>query len=184
MASSPKIDYAAIAKQYGAIKSEPPPADPLDFSGKYNSTLSPQQQVAFNKWADQQKAKTGRDPRKDKYDYDVNGFFLAGAGTDERSHGSDQFKKPNHPTFSNESIYHGKDGYQGGEWIASPSYQGDPAGPYTTFKPSPTSNLKFRNSQELQQAFEEQESDNPGKNLLVMPPPAPPLPAGLKGTSK
>ena len=31
-------------------------------------------------------------------------------------HGTDKFKKPNHPTFSNESIYHGKNGFTGGKW--------------------------------------------------------------------
>jgi hypothetical protein len=35
---------------------------------------------------------------------------------EEGQHFTDQFKKPNHPTFSDESQYHGIDGNQGGSW--------------------------------------------------------------------
>ena len=35
---------------------------------------------------------------------------------DARGHLPDTYKKPNHPTFSNESIYSGVDGYVGGTW--------------------------------------------------------------------
>jgi len=139
----------------------------MDFSGRYNTPLNPAQQKQFDAWADQQKAKTGRDPRNDRYDYDVNGYFLSGAATDERGHGTDQFKKPNHPTFSNESIYHGKDGHMGGEWITS--------GGQTLYNPSPT-NLRFRTLPQLQQYFRQVEPDV----TLMNPPPASGLPSGLR----
>lgn len=161
-----QIDYSALAKQYGATKSTP--ADPRDFSDKYNTPLNSQQQTSFDKWADQKKATTGKDPRNDRYDYDVNGYFLSGKATDPRGHATDEFKKPNHPTFSNESIYNGKDGNYGGQWIES--------GGKTLYTPSPT-NLKFRPISELQDYFSKTEPDA----MLVAPAPDPQPPAALSG---
>lgn len=48
--------------------------------------------------------------------YDLRGAYDAGLQPDERGHLSDQFKTPQHPTFSTGSVYHGKDGNVGGEW--------------------------------------------------------------------
>jgi hypothetical protein len=124
--------------------------DPLDFSSQYNTPLNSQQQVAYNVWAADRLAKTGKDPNRDKYDYDVNGFFLSGADTAANGHGTDQFKKPNHPTFSNESRYHGKDGNTGGAWM--------PSGARTMYMPSAT-NMKHRSYDELQKYFQEVEPD-------------------------
>lgn len=158
----------------------PIPADPLDYSDKYNTPIPPEKQKDFDSWAAKEKAKTGRDPRGDRYDYDVNGLFLSGQGTDERGHATDQFKKPNHPTFSNESIYHGKDGNSGGEWINQ--------GGKSYYQPSMT-NLKYRSPQQLQRYFKQYEPDTqllgapavagspvPGTQRLgglPAPPPAP-----------
>jgi hypothetical protein len=50
------------------------------------------------------------------YDYDVNGYFLSGQGTSPNGHMTDQFKKPNHPTFSDESIYSSLTGTKPGSW--------------------------------------------------------------------
>jgi hypothetical protein len=56
-------------------------------------------------------------------DYDMRGLFKEAGGKDlskNASHGgfgmTDRYKKPNHPTFSNQSIYHFKDGAVGGYW--------------------------------------------------------------------
>lgn len=85
--------------------------DPLDFTDKYNTQLTPKQEEAFMKWAE----KNNR--LGDLYDYDMRGFWKNKSKFAENGHGSDMFKKPNHPTFSDQSIYHGVDGYTGGKWI-------------------------------------------------------------------
>lgn len=120
--------------------------DPMDFSSRYNTPIPPAKQNAFNQWAANQALQTGRNPLSDRYDYDVNGYWLSGGATDSRGHGPDTFKKPNHPTFSDESKYHGVDGYMGGHWG-----QG-------TYQPSST-NLQFRSPLELQQYFSQVEPD-------------------------
>lgn len=152
-------DLAPVAQTNGVTngrtfdESDLTPAanDPGDFTDKYNTPIPAAKLPAFNQWADSQKAKTGKDPRNDRYDYDVNGFFLSGGATDERGHSSDQFKKPNHPTFSDQSIYHGTDGYQGGHWV-------EQNGQYTGYQPSAT-NFKFHDPGELQQYFKDEEPD-------------------------
>jgi len=48
-------------------------------------------------------------------DYDMKGAFTAGEQPDERGHMTDRFKKPTHPTFSDESIY-ADDKNKGGHW--------------------------------------------------------------------
>ena len=48
--------------------------DPFDFTNTHNTVLAPKDEKAFAKWA----AKTGK--IKDLYDYDLRGFWKAGAG--------------------------------------------------------------------------------------------------------
>lgn len=60
--------------------------------------------------------KLGRDILNDLYDYDMRGAFLDGLTPDGNLHWGDKFKKPNHITFSDGSIYHNVDGYKGGHW--------------------------------------------------------------------
>lgn len=95
-------------------KGERPQAFPDDMSGQYNTQLSPDEESAYQAWAKEQ----GRE--KDVFNYDLRGAWKElQSGTmseDERGHLGDKYKKPNHPTFSTESIYNGKDGYQGGVW--------------------------------------------------------------------
>ena len=50
----------------------------------------------------------------DDYDYLVN-YLVNGGGTDENLHYMDTGKKPNHPTFSGESLFASKD-QPGGQW--------------------------------------------------------------------
>ena len=81
--------------------------DPNDYTEHFNTPLTTQEERAFRKWAG---------PRvKDLYDYDLRGFWKSGAAFDERGHGADRFKKPNHPTFSDQSMYH-EAGAEGGNW--------------------------------------------------------------------
>lgn len=109
--SKEEID-ASFDNFYG--KGERPLALPDDMSGQYNTQLSPDEESAYQAWA------KGQGREKDVFNYDLRGAWKElQSGTmseDERGHLGDKYKKPNHPTFSTESIYNGKDGYQGGVW--------------------------------------------------------------------
>lgn len=78
-------------------------ADPNDYSDKYNTKLTPEEEAAYQEWA----RKVGRS--RDTYDYDLRGAWKelqSGTMTeDERGHLGDKYKKPNHPTFSDQSKY-------------------------------------------------------------------------------
>ena len=87
----------------------------------FNTKLNDDEERAYQEWLVRQSGLQGRDLRNDEFDYDTRGFFKAGESSDERGHGTDRFKKPNHPTFSNESMYHGSPDpwggvYEGGQW--------------------------------------------------------------------
>lgn len=81
---------------------------------RYNTQLNPVEQVYFNAWAD----KNNR--ANDAYDYDIQGAFrdlMSGQMTESQNrHLGDKYKKPNHPTFSNQSIYSTTE-MQGGNWV-------------------------------------------------------------------
>lgn len=131
--------------------------DPLDYTTKYNTQLSPQQETQFQSWVTDQSKATGRDVSKDLYDYDLRGDWLQGASRDERGHGTDTFKKPNHPTFSTGSKYHGVGGNVGGEWATKPDGS-------WTFSPGKT-NMENFSQDELEDYFKRVE---PG-NQIVFP---------------
>lgn len=54
---------------------------------------------AFSRW------KVDVAPADSGQDYDFIGAYLAGALPDDDGHWDDRWKKPNHPTFSTDSIY-------------------------------------------------------------------------------
>lgn len=83
---------------------------PLDFTDRYNTQLTPQEEKLFQAWA----SSLGK--LNDLQDYDLRGAWKSNPTMDARGHLPDTYKKPNHPTFSNESIYSGMDGYVGGTW--------------------------------------------------------------------
>lgn len=116
--------------------------DPFDFTKLHNTMLGPKEEKAFAKWA----AKTGK--LNDLYDYDLRGFWKSGAGFADNGHGADTFKKPNHPTFSDQSRYHSPE-MPGGSWTQTPEGQ-------TMFTPSPF-NLKNMPAPALQQYFKQVE---------------------------
>lgn len=100
----------------------PSQADPIDFTGRYNTALPAQDETQFQTWAQDQSKTVGRDVAKDLYDYDLRGWWQQNQGQGlDGGHLTDTFKKPNHPTFSTQSQYHGADGNQGGEWAQQPS---------------------------------------------------------------
>lgn len=91
------------------------PIEPAeDMSDQYNTKLSDEQEGQFLQWA----RDNGRE--NDVRDYDLRGAWLeiqnGSMSEDDRGHLGDRYKKPNHPTFSAESIYNGEGGVTGGEW--------------------------------------------------------------------
>jgi hypothetical protein len=88
---------------------------PKDFWNEFNTPLSRKGQFAFQNWVHRENAKSKRNIYRDKANYDIQGFY---ATRQKRvgGHGTDKFKKPSHPTFSDESIYQGIKGYKGGTW--------------------------------------------------------------------
>lgn len=145
----PQIMAMLQARQAGAKPAEPQrfaaggsvSSGPPDMTDQYNTELSPEDEARF------QVAAKGR--MRDLSDYDLRGAFKAKVMPGEPGqHGTDKYKKPNHPTFSNESQY---DTGSGGRW----GREGD----RDTFTPGP-GNMK---SQQLRQYFEDRE---PGVKLI------------------
>lgn len=85
-------------------------------------------------------------------DYDYEAWQAAGSPTGEGGHAPDTYKLPNHPTFSNESMYHGKNGAEGGQWTKNND------GTWT-FKPGKT-NLEYFSPKQLQDYFNRMEPGN------------------------
>lgn len=85
-----------------------------DYSAKYNTKLTDAEEKEFQKWAKE------NNREKDVFDYDLRGAWKeiqsGSMSEDERGHLGDKYKKPNHPTFSTQSIYNGVDGKVGGTW--------------------------------------------------------------------
>jgi len=111
--------------------------------GEFDTPLNKEEQESYAR-------KYGPDAN---LDYDMQGFhkyspdFTPGSG----QHFPDTYKKPNHPTFSNESIYSGGE-HEGGQWEKNPN------GAYQ-FTPGRT-NLENRSPQELQEYFNKVEPGN------------------------
>ena len=145
--------------------------DKNDFTEHYNTELSPPEQDSFNGWMKDQSAKAGRDVSKDLYDYDLQGYWQKNAGDTEEGpqlsggHLTDEFKKPNHPTFSDQSKYHGVAGNEGGSWEQLPG--GESGVQAWSFKPGAT-NLEHREPAELQDYWDRVEA--PAGNTLKLPP--------------
>lgn len=113
----------------------------------YDTPLAPADEQKFQAW------KQKFAPNDSGADYDLRGAYKAGLTPDPaRGHWPDTFKKPNHPTFSDQSQYSGKDGNVGGHW-----------GDDNSFTPSAT-NLQQHSPEELQQYFKKTE---PGSKLQL-----------------
>lgn len=137
----------------GAVTAPPQ----VDFVANYNTPLSGREEAAFQAWV-----KAHPKAAADLENYDVRGAWKAKA-IPASGHGPDMWKKPNHPTFSNESIYHGP-ASPGGEWqqLAPPS-KANPAGKWR-FVASP-GNLRNQSPDQLRSYFEAVEKGNE----LVLP---------------
>jgi hypothetical protein len=130
------------------------PNDPNDFTDRYNTALTSDQEQQYQQWLQAQSAQNNRDMSGDAYDYDLRGAFLNDAGAAANGHYPDTFKKPNHPTFSDQSQYSGADGYVGGHWSQD--------GQNWTFTPGPTNMM---GPDALQDYFQRAE---PG-NTVILP---------------
>lgn len=102
------------ARQRGMLPM--PPA--RTFDENFNTVLTAPEEQAFQAW------KAQNAPRDSGADYDLRGAFKAGLQPDQATqHWPDTFKKPNHPTFSNESMYapFGNPGHWNGETYVPPA---------------------------------------------------------------
>jgi hypothetical protein len=95
--------------QTGLLAAPPVQAAP-DMTYQFNTPLSSEEEAAFQKWATDS-GRTG-----DTRDYDLRGAWKSDAKAAANGHLPDTWKKPNHPTFSDESQYKSPD-RQGGKWI-------------------------------------------------------------------
>lgn len=134
------------------------------FRANYNTPFDDlQQYVKYQQWTPTYQDATGRTLPRDKmnelYDYDLQGAYKKYGNkvfSADNGHGTDEFKKPNHPTFSNESIYHGTPApwggvHEGGEWVRTT--EGDTTG----FRPSQQMLDRTHDMINLQRYFKERE---------------------------
>ena len=110
----------------------------------YDTALLPHEETAFQ----------AQFPNhvQDTTDYDLRGAWKAGVTQDPNGHLPDTWKKPNHITFSDQSIYHGIGGNMGGQW-AQKSDQS------WSFTPSAT-NLTNTPAADMQKYFKQYETGN------------------------
>lgn len=85
-------------------------ADGGAVSSRYDTELSPDDEAQFQKW------KAINAPHDSGGDYDLRGAFLAGVSPAANGHWPDTFKKPNEPTFSDESQYAVDAPEEAGHW--------------------------------------------------------------------
>lgn len=111
----------AVAKTLNREEKDPE----MMFKDKYNTSLTKEEEEEFNNWIKTESKQQGRDIMMDKGAYDIQGFWKSGdwKKRDADNHGTDTWKKPNHPTFSNQSKYHGAGGWYGGNWTEQAGYQ-------------------------------------------------------------
>jgi hypothetical protein len=127
------------------------PEDPY-FQNNFNTKLSPAMEAEFQRQYP--------DP-KSTQDYDLRGAWQNGISKSDdpsgRGHLPDTFKKPNSPTFSDESIYHGTTAPFGGTWQGGKWEQSN--GPNWSYTPS-TTMLKYTHDPiKLQEYMKKYESN-------------------------
>ena len=122
-----------------------------DYTFAYNTPiLDPRQWEDFTWWS----YANGMDPLGGSRDYDMQGAYLASLAADGQNHWDDEFKKPNHYTFSSGSMYASPE-MPGGEWrlpavFPSPVPGGTPhAAPAEYIDPKPEFLPMYRNPAQL-----------------------------------
>lgn len=88
------------------------PARPVPETPTYDTQLSPAEEQSFQQWKRQYA------PNDSGADYDLRGAYRSGLKPDPKTgHWPDTYKKPNHPTFSNQSQYAtGANAAKAGRW--------------------------------------------------------------------
>ncbi len=77
----------------------------------YDTKLTPEEENKFQSW------KSVNAPKDSGEDYDLRGAYKEGLSKDSKSgHWSDKYKKPNHPTFSDQSQYAKDAPHKAGHW--------------------------------------------------------------------
>ncbi|MDR6292346.1 hypothetical protein E9232_004886 [Inquilinus ginsengisoli] len=142
-------------------------AGPPDLSDRYNTQLAAEDEAAFAKWLAQLSKSKGYDASQDLADYDLRGAWRSGAKAAANGHLPDTYKKPNHPTFSEESQYSSPD-TPGGKWVQN--------GKAWEFAASPF-NLRMTPPEALQAYFARAEPES----RLRLPEGVQPTPVGLLG---
>lgn len=84
--------------------------DTRDYDDSYNTKLSGDEEKSFQKW------KSRVAPRDSGEDYDLRGAYKGQAAQAKNGHWPDTYKKPNHPTFSNQSRYAPNAPDKAGSW--------------------------------------------------------------------
>lgn len=97
------------------------------FADKFNTELTPIEKIHYKLWLE-----AGFGNPRDIGVYDIQGYWKSGQwknNTDPDNHGTDEFKKPNHPTFSAKSKYSKQKGgseYIGGMWREDGGFMAGP----------------------------------------------------------
>ena len=86
----------------------------------FNTELSEEEEKQFRLWILNTRRSYGIDLLPDLNSYDLRGYWKSqdpgmDAFAQRKGHAPDTYKKPSHPTFSNESIY-SSDKIPGGSW--------------------------------------------------------------------
>ena len=119
------IKIIGLPKAQGGLSFFPQQDPEMMYRDRFNTSLNKEEEKLFNEWGTKESERQGRDIMMDKGAYDIQGFWKSGdyKKMDQDNHGTDTWKKPNHPTFSNQSKYHGIDGFYGGNWNPDGGYQ-------------------------------------------------------------
>lgn len=129
----------------------PEPVDP----SHYDTPLTQGQEEKFQDW------KSKMAPNDSGEDYDLRGAFLNNISPDEKTgHWPDTFKKPNHPTFSDQSMYAGERPDLAGRW------QGD-----VYIPPLPITPIGLSNNTKTQPSVFRDKLDTETNNSIVDPEP-------------
>jgi len=136
-----------------------------DMSRRFNTRIPAKHQDDYTQWIDTRAEAAGRSPdnlRKDIWDYDIQGAFIESGGDPKyglaaheasgTTHGSSDWKKPSHPTFSSQSHHHlpNRRSREGGAFVERDGKNYFVAGP---------ANRKYWSEAALRAYFEEQEPD-------------------------
>ena len=137
------------------------------FKNKFNTELNAKENAVYQQWLAAESKVRGKDMSREDEDYDLRGYWKSMVGTakptGEKGHLTDTWKKPNHPTFSTGSMYHGMPDPSGGSWEAGKWTGSDQAG--WSFEPSESMLKKTHNPRMLEKYFAEREPNS----ILVLP---------------